>query len=55
MWKSFLVDDEEKKLHMTLFLIFLEMRKIICYDEVELNEKLFKRNMSNQCLVLRNV
>jgi hypothetical protein len=55
MWESFFVDDEEKKLHMTLFLIFVEMLKIICYDKVELHEKLFKRNMSYQCKMLQNV
>jgi hypothetical protein len=43
MWESFFVDDEEKKLHMTLFLIFLEMPKIICYDKVS-----FMRNCSKE-------
>jgi hypothetical protein len=55
MRESFFVDDEEKKLHMALFLIFLGMLKIICYDKVELYEKLFKRNMSYQCKMLPNV
>jgi hypothetical protein len=43
MWESFFVDVEEKKLHMTLFLIFLEMLKIICYEEWS-----FMRNRSKE-------